>query len=140
VAQPMVTTDNLTDLLDDLVDRVAGAELAMVLSPDGLLLGASRGVGHELADQVSSVAAGLQALALAVSRQSGIGTVRQIIVQMRRAFLFIATTRNGAILTVRFVGDAEVSDIAYEVALFAGQADRHLPVYLEPAPLQSTSG
>ena len=99
MAHPMVTTDNLTDLLDDLVDRVLGAELAMVLSPDGLLLGASRSIGHELADQVSSVAAGLQALALAASRQSAApGAVRQIIVQMRRAFLFVATTRGGAIL------------------------------------------
>ena len=140
MAHPTVTTDNLAALLDDLVERVEGAELAMVLSPDGLLLGASRGIDPELADQVSSVTAGLQALALAASRQAGPGTVRQIIVQMRRAFLFIATTRNGAILTVRFAGDADVTDIAYEVALFAGQADRHLPVYLEPASLPSASG
>jgi predicted regulator of Ras-like GTPase activity (Roadblock/LC7/MglB family) len=126
--------------LDDLVDRVAEAELAVVLSPDGLPLAASRGVTEELAEQVSSVAAGLQALGLAVSRQSATGTVRQIIIQMWQAFLFIATTRGGAILTVRFAAGAEVADIAYEVALFAGQADRHLPVYLEPAPSQLPVG
>ena len=140
MAHPTITTDNLGGLLDDLVDRVPGAELAMVLSPDGLLLGASRNLDPELADQVASITAGLQALALAASRQAGPGTVRQTIVQMRRAFMFIATTHKGAVLTVRFAGDADVSDIAYEVALFAGQADRHLPVYLEPAPMQSASG
>ncbi|MEV4753681.1 roadblock/LC7 domain-containing protein [Micromonospora sp. NPDC049559] len=140
MAHPTVTTDNLPDLLDDLVDRVPGAELAMVLSPDGLLLGASRNVGHELADQISSVAAGLQALALATCREYGSGNVRQIIVQMWRAFMFIATTRGGAILTIRFSGEADAGDIAYEVALFAGQAENNLPVYLEPAALHSTSG
>ncbi|MFG3702878.1 hypothetical protein ACGF5C_34215 [Micromonospora sp. NPDC047620] len=44
-----------------------------------------------------------------------------------------ATTRNGAILTVLIGGDAEVGDMAYEVALFVGQAERHLPVRLEAA-------
>jgi predicted regulator of Ras-like GTPase activity (Roadblock/LC7/MglB family) len=136
----MVTTDNLAKLLNDLVDRVADAELAVVLSADGLLLAASRGVGHELGEQVASIAAGLYALALAAGRQSGAGTVRQVVVQMWKAFLFIVTTRSGAILTVRFAGHTEVADIAYEVALFAGRADCHLPGYRPPAPSQLTAG
>ncbi|RKR87554.1 putative regulator of Ras-like GTPase activity (Roadblock/LC7/MglB family) [Micromonospora pisi] len=136
----MVATDNLTRLLDDLVTRVDGADLAMVLSPDGLPLAASNQVDDELGEQVASVTAGLHALAVATGRQTETGTVRQIIVQMRRAYLFIATTRGGAILTVRFDGEVEVGDVAYEVALFAGQAHHHLPVYLEPAPPHPAAG
>jgi predicted regulator of Ras-like GTPase activity (Roadblock/LC7/MglB family) len=130
----MVATDNLTRLLDDLITRVTGADLAMVLSPDGLPLAASGQLDDELAEQVAGVTAGLHALATATARQSETGTVRQVIVQMRRAYLFVTTTRGGAILTVRFSGDVEVGDVAYEVALFAGQAHHHLPVDLEPAP------
>ncbi|PZF97838.1 roadblock/LC7 domain-containing protein [Micromonospora deserti] len=132
---PSVTSaDTLTDALNDLVDRVHGAEFAVVLSPDGLLLGASRDVDDGLAAQLSSMVAGLEALGQAATRVCTGGGLRQIVVQMARSFLFVATTRNGAILTVRMGGDVEVGDMAYEVALFVGQADRHLPVYLQPAP------
>ncbi|MEQ4306021.1 roadblock/LC7 domain-containing protein [Plantactinospora sp. B6F1] len=129
----VVTTDNLVRILDEFVDRVSAAEHAVALSPDGLLLGVSRGVGGELADQLSSVVAGLQALAQAASRYSGPGGVRQVIVQMHRAFLFVAATRGGAILAVRFAGDADVDEMAYEVALAAGRADTHLPTFPVPA-------
>ncbi|MDG4798110.1 roadblock/LC7 domain-containing protein [Micromonospora sp. WMMD1082] len=129
----MTTADNLGRALDAIVDRVPGAQFAVVLSPDGLLLGASRGIDDELAVQLSSMVCGLQALGLAAARVCGKGELHQVVVQMSQAFLFHATTGNGAILTVGIEGDAEVGDMAYEVALFAASADDHLPVYLEPA-------
>lgn len=139
MTQSLVSADSLTTALNDLVDRVPGAEFAVVLSPDGLLLGASRDVDDELGAQLSSMIAGLEALGMAATRVCVGGALRQVVVQMARAFLFVATTRNGAILTVRIGGDADVGDMAYEVALFVGQAERHLPVYLEPASI-ATSG
>jgi len=130
----VVTGDSLTGALDRLVDRVRGAEFAVVLSPDGLPLGGSRHVGAKLAEQISGVVAGLLALGSAATRTCDAGGLRQIVVQMSRAFLFVATIGNGTILTVRIAGDdAEVGDMAYEVALFVGQAERHLPVRLAPA-------
>jgi predicted regulator of Ras-like GTPase activity (Roadblock/LC7/MglB family) len=145
VVHPVVTTEKLTQLLDDLVDRVPEAEHAVALSPDGLMLATSREVDPELAEQLASVIAGLQALALAASRHSaegtgtpGPGTVRQIIIQMHRAFLFITATPGGAVIAVRFTGEADVAGIAYEVALFAGRADRHLPTF--PVPAQPGGG
>jgi predicted regulator of Ras-like GTPase activity (Roadblock/LC7/MglB family) len=129
----VVSVDDLSGALDDLVDRVPGAEFAVVLSPDGLLLGVSRDVDGALAERLSSLVAGLEAFGLAAARVCLGGALRQVVVQMSRAFLFTATTRNGAILTVLIGGDAEVGDMAYEVALFVGQADRHLPVHLEAA-------
>jgi predicted regulator of Ras-like GTPase activity (Roadblock/LC7/MglB family) len=133
VAYPAVAAVPLAQLLDELVDRVAVAAHAVVLSPDGLLLAASREVDHKLAEQISSVVAGLQALAIAAGQHSGSGPVRQVIVQMWRAFLFVTATRGNAILAVLFPGNTDVGTVAYEVAFFAGQAHRHLPVSLEPA-------
>ncbi|SCF37938.1 Predicted regulator of Ras-like GTPase activity, Roadblock/LC7/MglB family [Micromonospora viridifaciens] len=132
---PVVTIDNLTTALDGLVDRVPGAECAVVLSPDGLLLAQSRDVADELAAQVSSLVSGVYALGQAAGRVCGAGILRQVVVQMSRAFVFVAATRGGAILTVRMGGDSDVGELAYEVALFAAQAERDLPVYLEPARL-----
>ncbi|MEU8327479.1 roadblock/LC7 domain-containing protein [Micromonospora sp. NPDC048839] len=130
----VVTDDGLTGALDRLVDRVHGAEFAVVLSPDGLLLGGSRQVETKLAEQISGVVAGLTALGLAATRTCEAGGLRQVVVQMARAFLFVATIPNGTILTVRIAGDdVKVGDMAYEVALFVGQAERHLPITLGPA-------
>ncbi|MEE6257243.1 roadblock/LC7 domain-containing protein [Plantactinospora sonchi] len=129
----LVTTDNLVEILDEFVDRVSAAEHAVALSPDGLLLAVSRGVDGELAEQLSSVVAGLQALSLAAARYAGPGGVRQVIVQMHEAFLFVTATRGGAILAVRFAGDTEVDAMAYEVAVAACQANLHLPTFPVPA-------
>ncbi|MEV1289716.1 roadblock/LC7 domain-containing protein [Micromonospora sp. NPDC049679] len=137
---PTVTTDNLAQLLEELVARVREAEHAVALSPDGLLLAATSGVDEEIAEQLSTVAAGLRALAVAAGEHSGSGAVRQIIVEMGSAFLFIAATRGGAILAVLFAGDSEVAAIAYEVALFAGRLDLHLPPFPDPAPAAVTAG
>ncbi|MGR6317051.1 roadblock/LC7 domain-containing protein [Micromonospora soli] len=129
----VATVDSLTAALDELVDRVPGAEFAVVLSPDGLLLGRSSTVADKPAEQISGVVSGLYALGQAAARVCGGGVLRQVVTQMSRAFLFLATTRSGAILTVRMGGDADVGDMAYEVALFAARAERELPVFLEPA-------
>lgn len=130
----VVSKDSLTGALDQLVDRVQGAEFALLLSPDGLPLGGSRRLQPKLAEQISGVVAGLLALGLAATRTCDAGGLRQVVVQMSRAFLFIATIPNGTILTVRIAGDdVEVGDMAYEVALFVGQAERHLPIRLGPA-------
>lgn len=129
----VVTTDTLVEKLDEFVNRVSAAEHAVALSPDGLLLAVSQGVDRELAEQLSSVVAGLQALALSAARYAGSGGVRQVIVQMHEAFLFVTATRGGAILAVQFAGDTDVDTMAYEVAVAAGQANLHLPTF----PVQS---
>jgi len=138
VTHAVVTTGNPAQLLDEFVDRVSAAEHAVALSADGMLLGVSGRVDRELAGQISSVVAGLQALAMAAARQAGPGGVRQVIVQMHRAFLFVTATRGGAILAVWFAGDAEVDAMAYEVALAAGRADLHLPT--SPVPAHDLTG
>src|SRR4051812_11791429 len=67
----IVTTDqsvNLTWLLDDLVSRVPSAQQAVVLSADGLMMGASTGLPRDDAEHLSAMAAGFQSLAKGASR------------------------------------------------------------------------
>ncbi|MDG4766049.1 roadblock/LC7 domain-containing protein [Solwaraspora sp. WMMD406] len=132
MVHPVVTTGDVSRLLDDLVERVPEARQAVALSPDGLLLACSKGVDHELAEQLSGVVAGLRALAVAVGQHADTGRVRQIVVQMGEVFLFIAATPGGAIIAAVFAAGSDMDAVAYEVALFAGRADRHLPAF--PAP------
>ncbi|MFY1631796.1 roadblock/LC7 domain-containing protein [Solwaraspora sp. WMMB335] len=146
MAYPVVTTGDVSRLLDDLVERVPEAQQAVALSPDGLLLAHSKGVELEQAEQLSGVVAGLRALAVAAGQHAGTGRVRQIVIQMGTAFLFIAATPGGAIIAAVFDAGSDMDAVAYEVALFAGRADRHLPAFPEPEdshptePVESLTG
>ncbi|GAA2859599.1 dynein regulation protein LC7 [Actinoplanes cyaneus] len=108
---------NLTWLLDDLVERVPTAQQAVVLSADGLMLGASAGMDREDAEHLSAMAAGFQSLAKGASRHFGAGAVRQTVVEMEDAFLFVTAAGQGACLAVLASADADLGLIAYEMAM-----------------------
>ena len=108
---------NLTWLLDDLVERVPSAQQAVVLSADGLLMGASSNMVRENAEHLSAMAAGFQSLAKGASRHFRAGPVRQTVVEMESAFLFVTSAGQGACLTVLAESDADLGLIAYEMAM-----------------------
>ena len=91
---------NLTWLLDDLVERVPAALQAVVLSADGLMMGASAALSREDAEHLSAMAAGFQSLAKGASRHFQAGPVRQTVVEMEDAFLFVTAAGLGACLAV----------------------------------------
>ncbi|WP_111648160.1 roadblock/LC7 domain-containing protein [Actinoplanes sp. CA-015351] len=108
---------NLTWLLDDLVERVPTAQQAVVLSADGLMLGASAAMSREDAEHLSAMAAGFQSLAKGASRHFRAGQVRQTVVEMEEAFLFVTAAGQGACLAVLASADADLGLIAYEMAM-----------------------
>ena len=100
MAQTTRPSANLDWLLDDLVERVPSAQQAVVLSADGLLMGASSGLTREDAEHLSAMAAGFQSLAKGASRHFRAGPVRQTVVEMESAFLFVTAAGQGACLAV----------------------------------------
>jgi uncharacterized protein len=108
---------NLTWMLDDLIERVPPAQQAVVLSADGLLMGASTGLAREDAEHLSAMAAGFQSLAKGASRHFRAGPVRQTVVEMESAFLFVTAAGQGACLAVLAESDADLGLIAYEMAM-----------------------
>ncbi|MEV0398565.1 roadblock/LC7 domain-containing protein [Actinoallomurus sp. NPDC050550] len=113
-------------LLDSLVTRVAQVRQAVVLSSDGLLVGASNGLTREDAEHLSAVAASFQSLARSAGRQFGGGGVRQTIVEMDHAFLFVTAAGSGACLAVLAGADADVGMIAYEMAMLVKRVGQHM--------------
>ncbi|MCO5969668.1 MULTISPECIES: roadblock/LC7 domain-containing protein [Actinoallomurus] len=113
-------------LLDSLVNRVAQVRQAVVLSSDGLLVGASAGLTREDAEHLSAVAASFQSLARSAGRQFGGGGVRQTIVEMDNAFLFVTAAGSGACLAVLAGADADVGMIAYEMAMLVKRVGQHM--------------
>jgi uncharacterized protein len=113
-------------LLDDLVDRVPAAQHAVVLSADGLLIGTSAGLPRDDAEHLSAVAAGFQSLARGAGRHFRGGGVRQTIVEMDHAFLFITAAGKGACLAVLCGSDADIGVIAYEMAMLVARVGQNL--------------
>jgi predicted regulator of Ras-like GTPase activity (Roadblock/LC7/MglB family) len=131
---------NLTWLLDDLVERVPTAQQAVVLSGDGLMMGASAGISREDAEHLSAMAAGFQSLAKGASRHFGAGPVRQTVVEMESAFLFVTAAGQGACLTVLASSEADLGLIAYEMAMLVTRVGQNMSAPDRPAVAPSDAG
>jgi predicted regulator of Ras-like GTPase activity (Roadblock/LC7/MglB family) len=104
-------------LLDNLIERVPSAQHAIVLSVDGLLTGASTDLPRIDAEHLAAIASGFAGLARTAGRHFRGGPVRQTIVEMEQAFLFVTAASNGSCLAVWSTSDADIGLIAYEMAL-----------------------
>ncbi|MEV1021983.1 roadblock/LC7 domain-containing protein [Streptomyces sp. NPDC050264] len=113
-------------LLDDLVLRVAELRHAVVLSNDGLAVGASTGLGREDAEHLAAVASGFNSLAKGTGRHFGTGGVRQTMVEMDDGFLFVAAAGDGSCLAVLSTVTADIGLVAYEMARLVKRVGEHL--------------
>jgi predicted regulator of Ras-like GTPase activity (Roadblock/LC7/MglB family) len=119
-------------LLDDLVARVAEISKAVVLTRDGLVVGASAGLTREDAEHLSAMAAGMQSLARGAGRHFGGGRVRQTIVEMENAFLFVTAAGEGSCLAALTTATADVGLVAFEMAVLVKRVGPHLLVNPRP--------
>jgi predicted regulator of Ras-like GTPase activity (Roadblock/LC7/MglB family) len=123
---PTDTAGQLSWLLDNLVDQVEPIEQALVLSRDGLVVAASRGLSREDGDHLSALAAGVQSLARGTGQHFRGGRVRQTIIEMEHAFLFVIAAGRGTCLAVLTSADPNVGHVAYEMAMLVRRMGQHL--------------
>ncbi len=127
-------------LLDDLIERVPSARRAIVLSVDGLLMATSNGLNQSDAEHMSAIAAGFQSLARGASRHFQAGTVRQTIVEMESAFLFVTAAGHGACLAVLADAASDIGLIAYEMAMLVKRVGQTLSSPSRPAAAPTDVG
>ncbi|MFF3655837.1 roadblock/LC7 domain-containing protein [Streptomyces olivochromogenes] len=120
------TSGELNWLLDDLVDRVASISKAIVLSGDGLATGASKDLTREDSEHLAAVASGFHSLAKGVGRHFEAGGVRQTVVELEEAFLFVTAAGDGSCLAVLSDADSDVGQVAYEMTLLVKRVGAHL--------------
>ncbi|AXE25284.1 roadblock/LC7 domain-containing protein [Streptomyces globosus] len=113
-------------LLDELVVRVREVRHAVVLSHDGLAVGASSALDREDADHLAAVASGFHSLAKGAGRHFHAGGVRQTLVEMDEAFLFVAAAGDGSCLAVLSGAGTDVGLVAYEMARLVKRVGEHL--------------
>ncbi|MFC4565915.1 roadblock/LC7 domain-containing protein [Nocardiopsis mangrovi] len=105
----------LSWLLDDLLTRAQGTQHAIVLSTDGLLMASSSGIERAAAEHLAAIASGLHSLAGGASKQFAAGGIRQSIIEMDEAFLFVAAAGEGACMALISDTECDVGLVAYEM-------------------------
>jgi predicted regulator of Ras-like GTPase activity (Roadblock/LC7/MglB family) len=119
-------TGQLSWLLDSLIARLEHVQQALVLSRDGLVVAASQNMSREDSDHLSALAAGVQSLARGAGRQFGGGEVRQTIIEMEYAFLFVTAAGQGTCLAVLTSAEANMGVTAYEMAMLVRRMGKYL--------------
>lgn len=120
------TTGQLSWLLDNLVNKVEHIEQALILSRDGLVVAASAGLTREDGEHLSALAAGVQSLARGAGQHFHGGEVRQTIVEMEFAFLFVSAAGKGTCLAVLTSAEPNVGVVAYEMAMLVRRMGKYL--------------
>jgi uncharacterized protein len=127
-------------LLDNLVSGVANVRQALVLSRDGLVVAKSQNMSREQGDHLSALAAGVQSLARGAGQQVGGGEVRQTIIEMDSAFMFVMAAGQGTCLAVLASADANLGVMAYEMAMLVRRMGMHLAAAPRPAAHEPAVG
>jgi predicted regulator of Ras-like GTPase activity (Roadblock/LC7/MglB family) len=113
-------------LLDDLVRRLAGAERAVVLSADGLLLARSESLDRENAEHLAAMASAFRSLARGVGTQFEKGTVQQTVVELEFGYLVVTEAGEGACLALLASSSADLGMLAYEMNVIVQQVGDNL--------------
>jgi predicted regulator of Ras-like GTPase activity (Roadblock/LC7/MglB family) len=129
--------DGLNWLLDDLVRRLAGAEKAIALSADGLLLGRSATVDRESAEHLAAMASAFQSLSRGVGRQFGKGQVLQTVVELEYGYLVVTEGGEGACLALLTSMNADLGMVAYEMNVIVQQVRSSLSASPRAMPAES---
>ncbi|HTX28465.1 MAG TPA: roadblock/LC7 domain-containing protein [Streptosporangiaceae bacterium] len=125
----------LDGLLDELVRRIGQTARAVVLSSDGMALGASATLERDDAEHLAALAAGLVSLARGAGRHFGGGQVRQTVIEMDSGFLLVTAAGSGTCLAVIAGPDADLGLVAYEMAIMVKRSGEHVRVQRRAAAL-----
>ncbi|MFJ5875416.1 roadblock/LC7 domain-containing protein [Streptomyces sp. NPDC093088] len=125
---PTTADQRLTWLAEGLLERTPGARHALVLSRDGLKLCHTPGLSADQADQLSAIAAGIQALSHGASVEFGDGSggVRSAMAEFYGGVLFIVEAGQGAHLALIAAEEADAGLVGHNMSELVEQLGEHL--------------
>ncbi|MFG2957173.1 roadblock/LC7 domain-containing protein [Streptomyces sp. NPDC048291] len=121
-------------LLDDLVARTDHVRQAVLLTADGLPLSHSEGMRRRDIEHLAAVCSGFHSLARSAGDRFGAGEVRQTMVMLDDAYLFVTPAGHGSRLAVLSDVRTDVGQLAHEMALLVRRLGRHLDATARSAP------
>ncbi|RSN54754.1 MULTISPECIES: roadblock/LC7 domain-containing protein [Actinomadura] len=119
-------TGELDWLLDDLVERVGEVHQAVLLSRDGLVMGASGGVTRKDAEFLAALSSGFHSLANGAREHFQAKHVRQTVVELDGMLFFIMPAGDGSCLAVLSDAGGNAGLVAYETTMLIKRVRRQL--------------
>ncbi|MCI2415803.1 roadblock/LC7 domain-containing protein [Saccharopolyspora sp. K220] len=111
-----MSSKDVSWLLDEFGRNVVGVRDSVLLSADGLCVAKSERLPEEKAEELAAMAASMQALATKTGSSFDGGSVRQTIIEMDYAFLFLAEVGYGTRLAVLAGDGVDVEMIGQQMA------------------------
>jgi predicted regulator of Ras-like GTPase activity (Roadblock/LC7/MglB family) len=127
---------DLAWLLNDLADRVEDFQRAVILSRDGLVVAFSSDLSRDEAEHMAALASAMQSLAAGAGDRFSVGEVRQTIIELERALLFVTAAGEGSCLAALCPANADAGQVAYEMAMLVKRARPHLASESRFPPVQ----
>jgi predicted regulator of Ras-like GTPase activity (Roadblock/LC7/MglB family) len=128
---------DLSWLLRNLIEHVPYSRGAVLLSADGLTM-AAHGLDPDSADHLAAVASGLFGIARSVGTKFGSSdAVRQVVVEVDGALMFVSSAGFGSVLTVLAAPQADAGVLGYEMLQLVKSVRPFLASPLRQAGTQS---
>ena len=109
-------------LLNGFVEKTAGVTDAVAVSSDGLLMAMSSSLTRANAEQLAAIISGLVSLGNGASTCFGFEHLEQVIVAMRRGFLFVSAISDGSCLGVVSQRGCDIGLVGYQTTLLVERA------------------
>jgi uncharacterized protein len=117
---------NVNWLMTRFVSDTVGVEQAIAVSSDGLLMAISSNLDRASADKLAAIVTGMRSLSDGAARVLGKGGVNQVLIEMRQAYLFVASISGGSSLGVVAAKNADLGLVGYEITLLVQRVGSQL--------------
>ncbi|MGH3717006.1 MAG: roadblock/LC7 domain-containing protein [Micromonosporaceae bacterium] len=117
-----VEVQNFNWLLSRFTSDTAGVMEAIAVSSDGLLMATSTSENRQDADRLAAIASAIMSLAVGASQCYPLGDPDKIIIELTQGYVLVSTISIGSVLGVLATKQANLGNIAYEMALFTNRA------------------
>jgi predicted regulator of Ras-like GTPase activity (Roadblock/LC7/MglB family) len=109
-------------LLNGFVAKTSGVSDAVAVSSDGLLMAMSSNLDRASAEQLAAIISGLVSLGNGASGCFGFEGLEQVIVAMRKGFLFVSAISDGSCLGVVASKACDIGLVGYQTTLLVERA------------------
>jgi len=109
-------------LLNGFVEKTAGVTDAVAVSSDGLLMAMSSTLERGGAEQLAAIISGMVSLGNGASGCFGFDGLEQVIVTMRRGFLFVSSISDGSNIGVVAQRGCDIGLVGYQTTLLVERA------------------
>jgi uncharacterized protein len=104
-------------LLTTFAEKTSGVSDAVAVSSDGLLMAMSSSLPRSSAEQLAAIISGFVSLGHGTSGCFGFEGLEQVIVAMRRGFLFVSAISDGSCLGVVASKGCDIGLVGYQTTL-----------------------